>query len=49
VTVDRARIARLHAQGRTVREIAAELGMSRSLVHKTLANRESIHVANAAD
>jgi DNA invertase Pin-like site-specific DNA recombinase len=47
--VDGVRIARLRAQGRTVREIAAELGMSRSLVHKTLANGESIRVANAAD
>ena len=36
--VDAARIARLRSQGRTVREIADELGYSRSLVHKTLAN-----------
>lgn len=47
--VDAARIGRLHAQGRSVRDIAAELGYSRSLVHKTLANCDSIHVANAAD
>ncbi len=33
VIVDAARIGRLRAQGRTVREIAAELGYSRSLVH----------------
>jgi DNA invertase Pin-like site-specific DNA recombinase len=39
VTVDAARIARLRAQGRSIREIAEELGYSRSLVHKTLANR----------
>jgi len=39
VAVDAARIARLRAQGRSVRDIAAELGYSRSLVHKTLANR----------
>jgi DNA invertase Pin-like site-specific DNA recombinase len=47
--VDAARIACLRTQGRTVREIADELGYSRSLVHKTLANRGSIRVANAAD
>ena len=35
--VDRARFARLRAQGRSVREIADEVGCSRSLVHKTLA------------
>jgi DNA invertase Pin-like site-specific DNA recombinase len=46
--VDAARIARLHAQGRSIREIADELGYSRSLVHKTLANGESRRVANAA-
>jgi DNA invertase Pin-like site-specific DNA recombinase len=38
IFVDAARIARLRSQGRTVREIADELGYSRSLVHKTLAN-----------
>ncbi len=47
VAVDAARIARLHAQGRSIREIADELGYSRSLVHKTLANGESRRVANA--
>jgi DNA invertase Pin-like site-specific DNA recombinase len=47
--VDAARIGRLRTQGRSVREIAAELEYSRSLVHKTLANRASIRVANAAD
>src|SRR6266481_6922465 len=36
VAVDAVRIARLHAQGRSIREIAEELGYSRSLVHKTL-------------
>ena len=45
--VDAARIARLRAQGRSMREIADELGYSRSLVHKTLANGESGRVANA--
>jgi DNA invertase Pin-like site-specific DNA recombinase len=48
VTVDTARITRLREQGRTIREIADELGYSRSLVHKTLANGESSGVANAA-
>jgi putative DNA-invertase from lambdoid prophage Rac len=46
--VDASRIARLHAQGRSIREIADELGYSRSLVHKTLANRESSSVAITA-
>jgi len=41
VVVDTAKIARLHAQGRSIREIADELGYSRSLVHKTLANAKS--------
>jgi DNA invertase Pin-like site-specific DNA recombinase len=41
VAVDAARISRLHAQGRSIREIADELGHSRSLVHKTLANSKS--------
>ena len=49
IAVDAARIARLRVQGLTVRQIAAELGYSRSLVHKTLTNRESFRVANAAD
>ena len=47
MNVDAARIGRLRSQGRTVREIADELGYSRSLVHKTLANGESFGVANA--
>ena len=47
--VDGARIGRLRSQGRTVREIASELGYSRSLVHKTLANSDSFHVENTAN
>ena len=47
VVVDSARIIRLRAQGRSIREIANELGYSRSLVHKTLANRESHRVGKA--
>jgi DNA invertase Pin-like site-specific DNA recombinase len=39
ISVDASRVARLRAEGRTVREIAVTLGVSRSLVHKTLANR----------
>ena len=49
VAVDASRVARLRTQGRTVREIASELGYSRSLVHKTLANCEPCHVANTAN
>jgi DNA invertase Pin-like site-specific DNA recombinase len=37
IAVDAARITRLRAQGRSIREIADELGYSRSLVHKSLA------------
>jgi DNA invertase Pin-like site-specific DNA recombinase len=48
VVVDSARIAHLRAQGCSIREIADELGYSRSLVHKTLAKPESRRVANAA-
>jgi len=48
VAVDAARIARLRSEGRSVREIATELGYSRSLVHKTLANTESRSVATIA-
>jgi len=49
VAVDGARIGRLRAQGHSIREIADELGYSRSLVHKTLANRGSRGVAITAD
>ena len=45
VNVDASRVGRLRAEGRTVREIANALGVSRSLVHKTLANRASIDAA----
>jgi DNA invertase Pin-like site-specific DNA recombinase len=45
VSVDAARIAHLHSQGRSIREIADEMGYSRSLVHKTIANGESRRVA----
>src|SRR5260370_21933273 len=37
VALDPARIHRLQAQGRSMREIAAELGVSAALVHKTIA------------
>lgn len=47
--VDAVRIGRLRTQGRSVREIASELGYSRGLVHKTLTNRRMVCVANAAD
>jgi DNA invertase Pin-like site-specific DNA recombinase len=45
ICVDASRVARLRAEGRTVREIAVTLGVSRSLVHKTLANREGLGAA----
>ena len=48
VVVDAARIGRLHSQGRSIREIANELGYSRGLVHKTLSNGGSARVANTA-
>src|ERR1700730_2480115 len=47
--VDAARIGALSTQGRSVREIASELGYSRGLVHKTLTNRRLLRVANAGD
>jgi len=48
VVVDCAKISHLRSAGHTVREIADELGVSRSLVHKTLANRSSSSVTNTA-
>ena len=39
VAVDPARLQSLRAQGHTIRQIAATLGVSRSLVHKTLAEQ----------
>src|SRR5260370_37186724 len=49
ISVDATRISLLRTQGRSVREIASELGYSRGLVHKTIANGRQIGVANAAD
>jgi DNA invertase Pin-like site-specific DNA recombinase len=49
VTVDAARIGRLRAQGRSIREIADDLGYSRGVVHKTLGNRGLRRVATTAD
>jgi DNA invertase Pin-like site-specific DNA recombinase len=48
VVLDAAKIGRLRSQGRTVREIASELGYSRSLVHKTLADPANGRVATKA-
>jgi DNA invertase Pin-like site-specific DNA recombinase len=45
ITVDVGRAVRLRSEGRTVREIADTLGVSRSLVHKTLANRAQLDAA----
>jgi hypothetical protein len=47
IVVDRARIGCLRIQGRSVREIASELGYSRGLVHKNLANSRPRGAANA--
>jgi putative DNA-invertase from lambdoid prophage Rac len=49
ITVDTAGIGQLRAQACTVREIAGDLGFSRSLVHKTLANSRLLGAAIAAD
>jgi DNA invertase Pin-like site-specific DNA recombinase len=46
--VDSATISRLHSQGRSIREIADQLGYSRGTVHKTLSNGGMARVANAA-
>jgi DNA invertase Pin-like site-specific DNA recombinase len=48
LNLDASRIAALRGQGRSIRDIAAELGVSRSLVHKTLANGGSARVAISA-
>jgi DNA invertase Pin-like site-specific DNA recombinase len=48
VSMDAAKAGRLRQQGHSIREIADELGVSRSLVHKTLAIREAGRVASAA-
>jgi DNA invertase Pin-like site-specific DNA recombinase len=48
VSVDAAKAGRLRQQGRSIREIADELGISRSLVHKTLSNRDAGRVAITA-
>lgn len=45
VGLDASHVVRLRTQGRTIREIAASLGVSRSLVHKTLANCGQIGAA----
>jgi DNA invertase Pin-like site-specific DNA recombinase len=48
ISVDASRVIRLRAEGRTMREIADTLGVSRSVVHKTLANRGAIGAAITA-
>jgi DNA invertase Pin-like site-specific DNA recombinase len=44
--LDASRVAELRSQGRTIREIADVLGVSRSLVHKTLAHCGRIGAAS---
>lgn len=46
VALDTPRALRMRAQGRTIREIAETLGVSRSLVHKTLANHRPARAAS---
>jgi DNA invertase Pin-like site-specific DNA recombinase len=45
VCVDTSRVAQLRGEGWSIREIAAALGVSRSLVHKTLSNPGQIGAA----
>jgi DNA invertase Pin-like site-specific DNA recombinase len=45
VSLDTSRVAQLRGEGCSIREIAEALGVSRSLVHKTLANRGEIKTA----
>jgi DNA invertase Pin-like site-specific DNA recombinase len=47
--VDAVKLRRLRAQGRSMREIAAELGVSIALVHKTLHESKCDSLAIAAD
>lgn len=49
IDVDASKVAEMRGRGMSIREIAAELGCSPAYVHKTLANLQSIRVANAAD
>jgi DNA invertase Pin-like site-specific DNA recombinase len=49
VAVDATRIGRLRSQGRSIREIARELGCSRSVVHKTLAESRGICAESTVD
>jgi DNA invertase Pin-like site-specific DNA recombinase len=46
--VDGATISRLRSQGRSIREIADQLGYSRGTVHKSLSNGAVTRVANAS-
>jgi DNA invertase Pin-like site-specific DNA recombinase len=48
IIVDTPRVVHLRAEGRTIREIAEVLGVSRSLVHKTLADQALIDAATKA-
>ncbi len=45
ISLDVSQVVRLRAEGRTVREIAETLGVSRSLVHKTLTYRGPLNAA----
>ena len=47
MVVDAAQIGQLRRQGRSIREIGEEMGISRGLVHKTLANSKFAVAENA--
>jgi DNA invertase Pin-like site-specific DNA recombinase len=48
-SIDVAQLDRLRSQGRTVRQIAAEMGCSSGLVHKTLVNSLPTRVATTGN
>jgi DNA invertase Pin-like site-specific DNA recombinase len=48
ILVDAVKVSQLHLEGRSIREIANELGCSRGLVHKTLSNGVTARAANTA-
>jgi DNA invertase Pin-like site-specific DNA recombinase len=49
ISMDSARISRRQADGASLRQIAGELGVSASLVHKTIAESRRNRIAIAAD
>lgn len=49
VDVDHVRVAALRSTGRSMRQIAEEVGVSAAYVHKRLSNLQPIGIASAAD